>query len=296
MYNRYLKVFIKVADCGSFSKAAEEMYISPNAVIKQVNKYEEHLGFALFQRSHRGISLTEEGEIIYSEGKKIIKRTDKMLKEIRDRKSSSRSIVRIGNSFLFPSRSIMKLWMRIQNKCPDVYLKNIPFSEAGTNYFDERDPVWEKVDLLLVNFTTLSTEKGMNRLVLEERPLCIGMAFRHPLAEKKLLHAADLEGQTIILVQEGLSEYVDQVREWILKNCLDIHIMDSPAYDVDTFNRCVDDNILILTIQEWQDIHPSIITLPVAWDFYIPYGLLYRQNSSPVVDRFVSEIESALDS
>ena len=93
MYNRYLKVFISVADCGSFSKASEAMYISPNAVKKQINKYEEHLGFALFQRSHRGISLTEEGKIIYSEGKKIIKRTDKILKEIRDRK-----IRRSGNT------------------------------------------------------------------------------------------------------------------------------------------------------------------------------------------------------
>ena len=63
MYNRYLKVFISVADCGSFSKAAEEMYISPNAVIKQINKYEEHLGFALFQRSHRGMMYTRDDDL-----------------------------------------------------------------------------------------------------------------------------------------------------------------------------------------------------------------------------------------
>lgn len=38
-----------------------------------------------------------------------------------------------------------------------------------------------------------------------------------------------------------------------------------------------------------------MITLPVNWDFRIPYGLLYKQNSAPVVERFVSEIESVLE-
>lgn len=87
MYNRYLKIFIQVADSGSFSKAAEGMYISPNAVIKQINRYEEHLGFPLFNRTNHGISLTEEGSIIYAEGKKIIRKYDKLLDEIRNKRT-----------------------------------------------------------------------------------------------------------------------------------------------------------------------------------------------------------------
>lgn len=37
MYDKHLDIFLMVADCGSFSKAAEKVYISPNAVIKQIN-------------------------------------------------------------------------------------------------------------------------------------------------------------------------------------------------------------------------------------------------------------------
>ena len=296
MYNRYLKIFIKVADCGSFSKAAEGMYISPNAVIKQINKYEEHLGFSLFNRTNHGISLTEEGRLIYTEGKKIIRRSDKLLDDIRNKKNASRSTVRIGSSFLFPSKSIMKLWTQVQHKCPDLYLRSVPFSETGTYYSDKDDPVWDKVDVLLVNYSGISIEKGMKRLVLQERPLCIGMTLRHPLAGKEILHMSDLDGQSIILVQENLSEYIDQVREYILKYCPNVQIIDSYVYDVDTFNRCVDENILILTVQEWQDIHPSLITIPVEWNFTIPYGVLYRENSSPAVERLVSEIETVLNS
>lgn len=54
MYNPQLETFLRVADAGSFNKAAEESYITPTAVIKQINLLEESLGVKLFDRSHRG--------------------------------------------------------------------------------------------------------------------------------------------------------------------------------------------------------------------------------------------------
>ena len=44
MYNPQLETFLKVADAGSFNKAAEEAYITPTAVIKQINLLEDSLG------------------------------------------------------------------------------------------------------------------------------------------------------------------------------------------------------------------------------------------------------------
>lgn len=55
MYNPQLETFIKVADAGSFNKAAEESYITPTAVIKQINLLESSLGVKLFERTHRGL-------------------------------------------------------------------------------------------------------------------------------------------------------------------------------------------------------------------------------------------------
>lgn len=294
MYNRYLKLFVDIADCGSFSKAAEKMYISPNAIIKQINHYEEHLGFPLFKRSNHGLKLTEEGEILYVEGKKIIRKTDRILREIRQKRSGERKVVRIGSSLLFPSSSILHLWAKVQRGCTDIELRNVPFSETGTHYFDKDDPVWNAVDLLLVSFNTFQEEKGIKWLILEERPLCIGIPLRHPLADRTLLHLDDFDGETIIIVDEGLSEYIDQVRKEILEHCPECRIIDSPVYDVETFNRCVEENILMLSIQEWKDIHPSIITVPVEWDHVIPYGIMYRENPPETVERFIKEIRKAL--
>lgn len=65
MYNPQLETFVHVAEAGSFNKAAEEHYITPPAVIKQVNLLEKNLDVQLFVRTHRGLLLTEAGKSLY---------------------------------------------------------------------------------------------------------------------------------------------------------------------------------------------------------------------------------------
>lgn len=61
MYNPQLETFLCVVEAGSFSKAAEKMYITAPAVIKQINSLESSLNLQLFDRTHRGLIVTEAG-------------------------------------------------------------------------------------------------------------------------------------------------------------------------------------------------------------------------------------------
>ena len=67
MYNPQLDAFLCVVEAGSFSKAAEQLYISAPAVIKQINSLEASLGMKLFDRTHRGLVVTEAGQSIYND-------------------------------------------------------------------------------------------------------------------------------------------------------------------------------------------------------------------------------------
>ncbi|MCF0154557.1 MAG: LysR family transcriptional regulator, partial [Veillonella sp.] len=58
LYNPQLDTLIAVVETGSFTKASNELFISPQAVIKQINQLEERLGFTLFERTQRGVKLT----------------------------------------------------------------------------------------------------------------------------------------------------------------------------------------------------------------------------------------------
>ena len=60
------RIFYTVAKTGNISQAAKELYISQPAISKSIQKLEESMNCELFRRSSRGVSLTEEGELLYS--------------------------------------------------------------------------------------------------------------------------------------------------------------------------------------------------------------------------------------
>ena len=59
------QIFNKVAETGNISAAARELFISQPAVSKSIQKLENGLGCRLFLRSTRGVTLTEEGLLLY---------------------------------------------------------------------------------------------------------------------------------------------------------------------------------------------------------------------------------------
>lgn len=62
--NNYV-IFYTVAKAGNISKAANQLYISQSAISKSISKLEAELGTALFARSSKGVTLTEEGQVLY---------------------------------------------------------------------------------------------------------------------------------------------------------------------------------------------------------------------------------------
>lgn len=66
------QIFYEVASCRNFSVAARKMYISQPAVSKAISRLEENLNVTLFHRSSRGVTLTHEGEILYSHVNKAL--------------------------------------------------------------------------------------------------------------------------------------------------------------------------------------------------------------------------------
>ena len=69
MFNHLLTVFVCAADCGSFNKAAEKLYLSAPSVMKQVNALEKQLDMKLFHRTNQGLHLTPAGQVIYRHAK-----------------------------------------------------------------------------------------------------------------------------------------------------------------------------------------------------------------------------------
>lgn len=126
MYNPQLETFLHVADAGSFNKAAEESFITPTAVIKQINSLEESLGVRLFDRSHRGLTLTKAGRSMYQDARYIIQYCRDSVTRAKNAMQEDENIIRIGSSPMTPAQLLMDLWSRVQACTPILNSRSCP--------------------------------------------------------------------------------------------------------------------------------------------------------------------------
>ena len=83
MFNPQLTVFVCVVDCGSFTKAAERLFLSPTAVMKQINTLENHLGLKLLLRTPQGVRLTPAGDVIYKDARFLFEYSKRSIENAR---------------------------------------------------------------------------------------------------------------------------------------------------------------------------------------------------------------------
>ena len=96
-----------------------------------------------------------------------------------------------------------------------------------------------------------------------------------------------------MMVKQGDSRTNDRIRADLTRDHPAIQIEDTPQfYDISVFNRCAETGNVLLTIECWQEVHPGLISIPVNWDYSIPYGLLYSLHAPEDVLRFVKAAEN----
>ena len=127
------RVFYVVAKCGSLTKAAEELYISQPAVSQAIKQLETQLGGKLFNRTHKGMELTETG------GKQIFDTVEKALKLFEEAESkyvelkdTATGIVRICASDTVSTHFLLPYIKEYHQKYPNVnlVLQNCTSSET----------------------------------------------------------------------------------------------------------------------------------------------------------------------
>lgn len=290
MYNPVLDTFITVAECGSFTKASELLYISPTAVMKQMNTLEAHLDVKLTERTPTGVKLTAAGEIIYRDAKFMIDYSKKSLAEAKAAEHSYDTTFCVGTSLLNPAKPFMDIWYRVNKKFPDYKLHLVPFEDDHDGILSEIKKLGEKFDFLIGVCDSKAWLSLCNFMPLGRYKKMIAVSREHRLALKSSIDLEDLYGETLMMVKRGDSGVNDFIRNDLEKNHPQIHIEDTPQfYDLSVFNRCAETGNVLLTIECWQEVHPGLVSIPVNWDYSIPYGLLYSLNAPDDVKRFVDE-------
>lgn len=292
MYNPQLETFIRVADAGSFNKAAEESFITPTAVIKQINLLEDSLGVKLFDRTHRGLHLTKAGHSLYQDSKYIIQYCRDSITRAKNAMQEDSNIIRIGSSPITPAQLLMELWSRVQALHPNIKFQIVPFENTPENAREILANLGKNIDIVGGIFDdTMLNVRACAGLELIRGPFHCAVSIHHRLATKDKLQLSDLYGENLLLMHRGWSRYVDQLRDDLWQNHPQINIVDFDFYGMDIFNRCENTNDVLLAIPGRANVHPLLKVIPVEWNHCIPYGILHSPTPTPTVQQFLDAAE-----
>lgn len=292
MLSQQLQIFLKVADCGSFTKAAKALFVTPASVMKQMNAFELRLGETLFTRSNQGIALTAAGKALYTEGMRLAADAETALLSVKKAADQERKVIRVGSSLLNPSKVLTDIWAPLRDAYPQYGLRIVTYEDTKEQILSVIASLGQKIDVLVGSFASRKMWEQADYLPLGFYRFCIAVPQRHALAAKKCVSLRDLYGCRLMMVKYGDADAINQFYEMLLREHRQIDIEEtSYYYDVDTFNVCEQTGMPLLTLEAWAGIHPFLVTLPLTEGYGVSYGLLYAKHPSEDVKQFLNIIK-----
>jgi len=204
MDNQNLKAFITVADCGSFSDAADQLYITQSAISKRIAQLELQIGKKLFDRIARQVSLTEAGKELLPRAQRILKEYEDALQAINDLSGEASGTLRLAISHHLGLHRLPPVLKQFSQQYPNVTL-DIEFMDSEKAY----ELVLHGESEVAVITLALDSHHNINSKKIWDDPLRFICAQDHPLANLKKPKLSDLAEYPIIL--PGLNTYTGRI-------------------------------------------------------------------------------------
>ena len=267
-----LKRLKTIHECGSFARAAEQLFVSRQALVEQVSMLEKQIKFPLFSRSNRGTFLTLAGKTYLENSLQIVSSYQQLLRKCREQNAGANSIT-IGSLSNLPGVTLPKICQEYSKLHPEV---KFHFEDYPLRYFFDqfRNRSIDITSEYIMNY--YHNVDDLLFLPMKKIRQHIGVLQGSPLARKRKLGFSDLRGRSLIMYREGIGKAEDRLRAYIRKNEPDIRLIDIESYDSSLITKCMleDAVVLLYTTRSY----PALISIPAAWDITIELGIGYHRN------------------
>lgn len=196
-----LSYFVKTVECESFTKAAEELYISQSAISKAIRNLEEELNTNLIERKYRKFTLTEEGKVVYEFAKDVLgyyklKERD-MLKKLEE----ADSILRFGLAPTSGSIFFYSAIYKFKDKYPNIDLK---IEDITSTYIVEK-LLKNEIDMGVTITPFNDNRFEIYNVFKSEAILIVGR--EHILSNKDSVDFSDLKNEKFLQVKKDFMYY-----------------------------------------------------------------------------------------
>ena len=189
---RQLRSFVAVAEEGSLTRAAARLHIAQQSLSQQMRTLELQLGVTLFERSPRGVALTDVGAVLLREARPVLAQADRAVEAVRRAASGAQGDLRVGFLSTVANYFMPPVVRAFRVRHPGIHLHTEDVSIAA----------------LVAGLRDGSLDAGLSRpplvddleteVVLRE-PVAAVLPDGHPLADRAELTLADLAGEPWVL-------------------------------------------------------------------------------------------------
>jgi len=184
--DRRLQVFHAVARHGSFTRAAEHLFMTQPAVTFQIKQLEEHFDTRLLERGHGKVGLTPAGEVVLAYAERILDLSEELESRVSELTDELAGTLIIGTSTTIAAYWLPRLLEAFKRKYPRV----IPRVVVGNSQLTEERVASREIDLGLIEI--VSDQGAIERRRATRDELLVICQPGHVLSTKTSLTAADL--------------------------------------------------------------------------------------------------------
>lgn len=195
-----LYYFVQVAECGSYSVAAQKLFVSQPALSKAVKRLEEELGFTVFYTYQKKQWLTDAGQVFYEKAIHLLKEYNDLLEITNDRAAINKGHINIG----LCSEAGIELFSHII----PPFRKNYPlidFTIFENSSFILKEKVFRgNIDLAFVDISEEDNDNSTFDLYeLTRNDLVIVASNDNPISKFESIHYCDINGIDYIAFNES---------------------------------------------------------------------------------------------
>lgn len=195
---RQLKYFVKSAEYLNFSVAAKHLYITQSTLSQQIKQLEFELGFELFLRNSRHISLTEAGEEFLPFARKTIQDAEDGVQRLYDLQNVKVGKLRVGVTYSL-STVLTEGVMEFMKVYPEIKLE-VCYKTVNELFVLLRE---NKLDFIL-SYKPLFDAPDVDSMPLFENALAVVVSKEHPLASRKSMGLREIADLQLVLPSHDL--------------------------------------------------------------------------------------------
>lgn len=194
---RDLQYVVALAETGHFGEAAERCHVSQPTLSAQIKKLEEYLGVALFERQPRNVTPTEVGARVIERARRVLQEAADIRELARASRDPLTGRLRVGLIPTIGPYLLPRIAMKLKRRLPKLSLMLYEYQTG---------PLLGKLrsgELDLAILALPADTEGLETRSLFAEAFVVAMPRDHRLAARKRIKAADLEDETLLLLEEG---------------------------------------------------------------------------------------------